>query len=81
MNEITISKTLWMNAVVRKLNPGSKTVAVVDYWYDREGLINLKCQHSFDKYSNAKITAETVAIVLGYKSVKFNRNYSITATE
>ena len=87
MNEITISKTLWMNAVARKLNPRSKTVAVVDYWYDRDGSVNLKYHllfanfRPFDQYSNDHLTTERVASILGYKSVKFNRNYSITVTE
>jgi hypothetical protein len=80
MIEITISKTLWMNTVGRKLHPGS-TIAVVDYWYDREGSVNLKYHNSFDQYINDHLTAETVAIILGYKSVKFNRDFSITATE
>ena len=86
MNEITISKDLWMNAVVRKLHPRSKTIAVVDYWHDRDGSVNLEYNRSFDGYSNDRhhllnFTAETVARILGYKSVKFNRDYSITATE
>ena len=80
MNEITISKTLWMNAVARKLHPGSE-ISVADYWYDREGSVNLKYYHSFDQYSNDHFTAESVASILGYKSVKFNRDFSITATE
>ena len=86
MNEITISKNLWMNAVVRKLHPLSKTIAVVDFWYDCEDSINLEYNRSFDGYSNDRhhllnFTAKVVAIILGYKSVKFNRDYSITATE
>jgi hypothetical protein len=80
MNEITISKNLWMNTVARKLHPGSE-IAVVDFWYDREGSVNLTYHHSFDQYINDHFTAEIVASILGYKSVKFNRNYSITATK
>ena len=81
MNEITISKTLWINAIVRKLHPRSETIAVVDFWYDCEDSINLEYNRSFDGYSNDHFTAEIVASILGYKSVKFNRNYSITATK
>jgi hypothetical protein len=80
MNKITISKNLWMNTVAHKLNPGS-AIDVVDYWYDRDGSVHIKYHRSFVQYSNVNFTAETVAIVLGYKSVKFNRDYSITATE
>jgi hypothetical protein len=86
MIEITISKTLWMNTVVRKLHPRSKTIAVVDFWYDCEDSINLEYNRSFDGYSNDRhhllnFTAETVARILGYKSVKFNRDFSITAED
>lgn len=81
MNEITISKTEWMNAVARKLHPRSKTIAVVDYWYDCEDSINLEYNRSFDGYSNDHFTTESVAIILGFKSVKFNKDYSITATK
>jgi membrane-associated PAP2 superfamily phosphatase len=80
MIEITISKTVWMNTVARKLNPGS-AIDVVDYWYDREGSVHLKYHHCFYQYINDHLTAETVAIILGYKSVKFNRDFSITAED
>jgi hypothetical protein len=66
---------------VRKLHPRSKTIAVVDYWYDREGSVNLKYHRSFDQYINYHFTAEIVAIILGFKSVKFNRDFSITAED
>lgn len=78
--EITIGKVEWMNAVARKCHPRSKTIEVVDYYFAAgDDDINLEYNRKFDGYSNDHFNPESVAEILGYKSVRFNKDYSITA--
>lgn len=78
-NEITIGKAEWMNAVARKCHPRSKMIEVVSYYFSAgDDEICLMYNRKFDGFSDDYFTPKSVAEILGYKSVRFNRDYSIT---
>lgn len=76
---IELTKSEWINAIVKKLHPYSKTISVTDYWYSGGDEVCLCYNRRFDGYSSDYLDAESIAKILGYKKVTINKDNSITA--